>query len=173
MKAPNFLFTFHHDNIVDSGNSCPVEQRLWVLWSTHDKPTSLLPRLSKGLAVLGHEACAATHGMTREGGLQLRLLPGPVQHVRAGDMDPGKALSGLPLDRPLMCQDVVQVIGTIKIESPIRVCRPAIATRMHKVEIEGKGIGLIRSDGLGRADKSGNQSSRQQGLRKRKVKEVV
>jgi hypothetical protein len=35
------------------------------------------------------------------------------------------------------------------------------------------GIGLIRSDGLGRADKSGNQSSRQQGLRKRKVKEVV
>ena len=88
-----------------------------------------------GSAVLGHEACATAHGMTREGGLQLRLPPGPVQHVRAGDMDPGKALSGLPLDHPLMRNDVVQVIGAIKMEGRIRVCRLATATRVHEVEI--------------------------------------
>jgi hypothetical protein len=75
--------------------------------------------------------------MPGESGLQQRWLPGPVQHVRAGDMDKAE---GMPV-LPWMPDDVVQVINPIKEEGRVRIPRQALATGMHQVNIQ---IGFCR-----------------------------
>jgi hypothetical protein len=83
-------------------------------------------------ALLRQEAGAAVHGVTRERRLELGGLPGPVQQVRAGDVDEAVR----PLTPPLMPQDVVQVVDAVQGEGGVRVARRALAARVHQVVVE-------------------------------------
>src|SRR5262245_30512086 len=82
-----------------------------------------------GPAIQREKAGAAEHAVTREGRLELRRLPAPVEHVGTGDMDEGKRLSILPG----VTQDVVQMADTIDVKRRIRIARHARAAGMHEM----------------------------------------
>ena len=90
-----------------------------------------------GLAFLGDETGAAEHAVAGEGGLELRRLPGPVQHVGAGDMDEGERALVLPR----MGQDVVQMVSAIEVEGGVRIARQTVAPGMHEVVVQREVLG--------------------------------
>ena len=105
------------------------------------------------LAFSGEKTGAAVHPVTGKRRLQLCRVPGPVQHVRAGDMDIREGSLALPL----VPQDVVQVKGAIEMECCVRIARQTLTTRMHEVEIQcERVIDVIRGDDSGRG---GEQTS--------------
>ena len=63
------------------------------------------------------EAGAAVHPVVGERFLQFRWLPGPVQHVRTGDMNEAKG----PVALPRILQDVVQMIRAVDTERRVGV----------------------------------------------------
>ena len=91
------------------------------------RPERLAVVDGRGLAFFREKSGAAEHAVAGEGRLQFGRLPGPVQHVRAGDVDEGEADRS---SRPVQgcAQDVVQMIGAIEMEGGVRD-RPACCHR--------------------------------------------
>ena len=85
-----------------------------------------------GLAVVCYEARAAEHTVPGEVWLQGGRVPGPMQHVGAGDMHKRKRF----LPAPRMRQDIVQVVDAIQIKRGIGITRQARTAGVHQMIVQ-------------------------------------
>ena len=76
----------------------------------------------RGLALLGDEPGTAEHAVTGEGWPQLCLLPGPVQHIRAGDVHEGEGSFAFPRVPQVRQRADGQVAGSAAGDASPRRC---------------------------------------------------
>ena len=84
------------------------------------------------LAGVRHKPRAAEHTVPREGGLQRRRVPRPMQHVGATDMHKRKRF----LPAPRVRQNVVQMVDPIQVQCRIGIAGQARATGVHQVVVD-------------------------------------